>query len=408
MATKAKKYISDTNLKRAQPGDVLWDKQITGLHIRVMPTGKRKFYMYYRTPLGKERRPALKNIHTLEDARYLVAKLKMELLKGNDPADIMRDQILMAAQREGIPTVAELCDEFLEENGAKYKRLSNAEQSIRLYIKPKLGLISSKDLTLEHVEQTHKDMEDTPYAANRMLALLSKILNYAEKKRYREYNSNFIRLIDKYKEQSRERYIEAEEATRIAEALKYYSPEAPFAVAFIVFAIMTGARRSEISAAKWKHIKGNKLVLDEHKTDHTGKKRVIVLAPIVLDFLNKLPRTVPSRGRQAANKRNRLEQGYIFAIASPDKLWQKVRARADVEDLRIHDLRHSFASGGIAADVSLDKVGGLLSHESEQTTKRYTHLIEGPALEAATDTVAFLDNMMGGVMGKLTETLDEV
>ena len=407
MAAKAKKYISDTNLRRAKPGDVLWDKQITGLHIRIMPTGKRKFYMYYRTPDGREKRPSLQHITSLKDARELVAKLKLGMIKGEDPSDKIKEnkrQLALKAEFEhGVPTVSKMCDLYMDKHRKEYKDPSNPESNIRLYIKPRFGDIRVDQLTLEQVEEAHEEMKDIPYAANRMLATLSPILKYSEKKKFRPLGSNFISHIKRYKEKKRKTYLEADTAPRVAEALHYYRKESPFAVAFILFAIMTGARKSEVANAKWEHIKGNALILEEHKTDKDGEDRKIVLAPEVMDFLNTIPRTVPMRGSHARNKRNRLDQGYIFAIASPDKMWQKIRVRAGVEDLRIHDLRHSFASGAVSADLTLPKIGGLLGHASEQTTKRYAHVIDKAAVQAATDTVGVLDEMMGGIIDKLKD-----
>jgi len=189
------------------------------------------------------------------------------------------------------------------------------------------------------------------------------MFNYAIK-RMEWAGSNPVRGSERFPETKRKRYMTAAEVSRVAELLIEEERENLFSSAFIQLLILTGARKDEIAKARWDQIKGNMILLLDSKT---GAKE-IYLSPQALDVLAKLPRTT----------------GTLTGINDPKKLWGKIRRAAGCPDLRIHDLRHSFASAGISAGLSLAQIGGLLGHKSTQTTHRYAHLIEEAGVAAAT------------------------
>nr|WP_321467354.1 site-specific integrase [uncultured Desulfobulbus sp.] len=143
----------------------------------------------------------------------------------------------------------------------------------------------------------------------------------------------------------------------------------PASWAFIMLLLLTGARRGEIASARWCDIHDSKIVLQTHKTDHTGEDRVIHLPQLALDILAELPNT-------GTKER-------IIGIDSPRKLWDTIRKKAGCPDLRLHDLRHSFASIAISSGYNLSQIGELLGHRDADTTKRYAHLMDDAAAQAA-------------------------
>lgn len=129
--------------------------------------------------------------------------------------------------------------------------------------------------------------------------------------------------------------------------------------------LLTGARRGEIAAARWCDLHGAKLVLNTHKTDHTGEDRIIHLPKLAMDILAGIPNT-------GTKER-------ILGIQSPRKLWNSVREKAGCPDLRLHDLRHWFASIAISSGYNLSQIGELLGHRDADTTKRSAHLTDDAA-----------------------------
>lgn len=206
-------------------------------------------------------------------------------------------------------------------------------------------------------------MAETPIEANRVLAFLSGMFNYAV--RPLEWIDRApVKGVKRYKETKRKRYMSGEETARIAEILDASAADSPASVAFLYLLILTGARKGEIAAARWDWIKGNVIHLPDSKT---GEKQVYLPEP-AMDVLARLPRT----------------SGTITGILTPQKLWERVRKEAGCPDLRMHDLRHSFASAAMSAGLTLAQIGELLGHKSTQTTKRYAHLVEDAATAAAT------------------------
>lgn len=352
--------LNEKNLKTCQPGDVLRDPTIRGLQVRATPSGKKVFMLYYRTKAGKERRPKLGEYGsiTLSQARDAARTMLAAIAVGKDP---MADR----EKEQAEPTIADLWTRY--EAAVVSRRKARTQESYktayRLHIEPKLGRKRLSEIRPFTVDDLRDGMADKPYQANRVLAVLSAMFNYAIK-RMEWAGNNPVRGSERFAEVKRKRYMTAEEVARVAELLIAEEKENLFTSAFIQLLIMTGARKGEIAAAKWDQIRGNMIFLPDSKT---GEKE-IYLSPQALDVLAKLPRT----------------NGTLTGISHPKKLWDKIRTEAGCPDLRIHDLRHSFASAGLAAGLSLAQIGGLLGHKSTQTTHRYAHLVEEAGVAAAT------------------------
>jgi len=156
-------------------------------------------------------------------------------------------------------------------------------------------------------------------------------------------------------------------------------------VAFIYLLILSGARKGEIAAARPEWLDGDVLRLPDSKT---GEKPVY-LPPAAMAVIARLPRT---------------RSGTLTGILDPKKFWEGIRTRAGCPDLRMHDLRHTFASAAISAGLTLAQIGELLGHSSTQTTQRYAHLIEEAAHTAAAQTAdVMVARMQGKAHGKETD-----
>ena len=356
--------LNERNIKAAQPGDLLKDAQVRGLQLRCNAASK-SFLLYYRNPMGKQCRPKLGEWGqiTLAQARKAAQEALAEVACGRDP-------FVDRATARAEPSLGDLWDEYWKRHGSRKKTGESDARRWRKHIEPKLGKLKLSEVSYGMVADLHDAIsKDAPIEANRVVAQLSKMFNFAHRP-LEWMERNPAKGIKRNKETKRERYLEGEEAARLSELLHSNVQANPAGVAFLYLLILTGARCGEIAKAKWSQIEGTKLVLSEHKTDRTGDKRVIHLPQAALDVLERLPKT----------------NGTITGILSPKKFWERIRVEAGCPDLRMHDLRHSFASAAIAAGLTLAQIGELLGHKSTQTTKRYAHLMDEVASAAVTAT----------------------
>ena len=221
----------------------------------------------------------------------------------------------------------------------------------------------------------HRGLAATPIAANRALNLASAMLTKAERWGLRIEGSNPSRKGDKFKERSRERFLSEVEIARLGSALATADREAspPSAIAAIRLLILTGARKSEILTLEWRSVRLDRMLL-ELPDSKTGAKVIYLNAPAA-QLLSNLPRIAGNPyvlpGERAG--------GHIVAI---EKTWCRVRSEAGLDDVRIHDLRHSYAAVGAAAGFSLPLIGALLGHSEVATTQRYAHLADDPVRRA--------------------------
>lgn len=362
--------LSSAALTSAAPGAILRDKTVPGLHARVTATGK-KFYLYFRTRGGVERRPKLGDfpVMTLAQARQIAKDMLLEVAKGNDPMAIRQAARL-------APTVKELIDKYEKDYAPRRKSGPAAVKLLRKHL-GKLADTKAADITHADMDGLHASLKKSPVLANRVIAYASKLFSLAERWEYRPKSSNPCHGVERYKETKRKRYMSIEEAKAVAAELTKESEKNPASVAFIMLLILTGARKGEIAATRWDWVDGNVLRLPDSKG---GSPKDIYLPPSAVAVLDQLPRTT----------------GTITGLADPKKVWGKVRVAAGCPDLRMHDLRHSFASAALSAGLSLSQIGELLGHSSTQTTKRYAHLVEDAAHAAAARTAETIQARLTG------------
>jgi integrase len=356
--------------------DVLrWDAEVKGFGIRCRTSGAKHYILKMR--VGGRQRWITIGRHgspwTPDTARREALRLLGLRAAGQDPA-MERDR------QKGAVAIAELAERFLAEHVAhRCKRRTDEEyrRAIRRYIGPILGHHRIADLARADVAQLHHQLRDRPYQANRCLAVLSKMMNLAEAWGLRLDGSNPCRHVKKYREHRRERYLTREELQRLGTALadsERSKRESPFAVAAIGLLILTGARLTEILTLRWEYVDlaNGVLRLPDSKT---GAKEIYLN-----DAAAKLLRGMP---RMAGNPHVIAGRETGARLINLQKPWRRIRAKANLDDVRIHDLRHSFASVAAGVGMSLPLIGKLLGHSQPVTTARYAHLAADPIRAAA-------------------------
>jgi integrase len=343
--------------------------------VRCRPSGAKYYVLKLR--IGGRQRWLTIGRHgspwTPDSARREAKRLLGFKAAGSDPAT-ERDR------HKGGATVAELADRFLREHVAQHCKLRTAEdyeRAVERYIKPTLGHHRIGDVTRADVVSFHHRHRNHPYQANRSLAVLSKMLNLAEAWGLRTDGSNPCRHVKKYHEHKRERYLTTLELQRLGTALtnaQAQQTESPFVTAAIGLLVLTGARLSEILTLRWDYVDlaGAVLRLPFSKT---GAK-LVYLNDAAIRLLQTMPRMAGNPYVIAGNKAG-------SRLINLQKPWRRLRALAGLNDVRIHDLRHSYASVAAGAGMSLPIIGKLLGHTQPATTQRYAHLAPDPVHAAS-------------------------
>ncbi len=246
------------------------------------------------------------------------------------------------------------------------------------HITPRIGKLDVGMVGVQEAYHVHKALEATPYQANRVLAVLSSAMRHAERLGMRPVGSNPCSLVRPFPERSRRRYMRPEEAQAILRLLKAHEESHPKQVLFLYLLLWTGARPDEIRRAKWSDLDGSVLTLHKHKTDRTGQDRLIYLPDAAVALLDAAPKN----------------SALIVGRACERRLWASIRVQAGCPDLRVYDLRHTFASAALQAGCSLGQIGELLGHKSTQTTARYAHLMQDSGKAAAEATAVILRGMI--------------
>ena len=389
MATSSK--LTKRAVDAAKPGDrvfTLWDGEVPGFGLKVHPTGRKTYVFKYRVGggrSGRRREPTI-GVHgalTPDQARQVAIEMARDVSLGKDPASL-RDQVRKA------PTMSELFDRYLAEHARPFKRASsvrNDERIIDKTLRPALGHLKVEHVAREDILGIHGSMVDRPYEANRTLALLSKLFNLAELWELRPDGSNATRHVKRFKEERRERLLSEQELARLGVVLgqaergpipdrdgndRLIFPPAITAIRLLLF---TGARSGEILGLKWNWINWE-LRRAELPDSKTGRK-FVYLPPPAMEVIASVQAGDPD---PTFVVRGKTPGTHLVNLKDP---WGIIRKCAGIDDVRIHDLRHCFASIGAMSGMSLPMIGALLGHKDIATTQRYAHLSDNPVRSAA-------------------------
>jgi integrase len=364
-------------LTQSQTDYLVFDEEMPRFGVRVMRSGAKSYLIQYRQ--GRHTRRYTFGKHGLltpDLARALARQLLAGVDRGEDPS-------LARQERRTAPSVADLCQRFLSDHvNHRCKPTTQREyrRAVELFIVPVIGKVKVADVQRAQVAALHHHLHEIPYQANRTLGVLSKLFNLAEIWGFRPDGTNPCRHIQKYEEKKRERFLSEAELGRLGQVLREAEEtgsESRAAVAAFWLLLLTGCRRGEIQTLKWEYVRGRALELPDSKT---GRK-TLLLGQAALDLLATLPR-LPDNPYVITGT---LPGSYWTDLERP---WRRIRARAGLADVRIHDLRHSYASSAVALGETLPIIGKLLGHTQVQTTARYAHLANNPVQNAA-DRISF-------------------
>jgi len=380
-------------LAPAEKTRLVRDADLKGFAVRVTPAGAKSWVLAYRpAPGGRgvaEKVVTLGKIGVMtpDQARRAAADMLARVRLGADPAS-------EKVERREALTVSALIDAFVAEHvDGKLKPASAISCKAGLErLRAAHGPLKAEKLSRVQLAMLHSSLRCTPYQANRALAAWRKMFAWAETRGLVPEGRNPAQKIEPFREQARERFLSTDELGRLGDALRLceQSGADPFAIAAIRLLLLTGARLREILDAQWSQVDLQRgvIFLSDSKT---GRKPVYLsaAAQAVLASLSRV-------------------EGNAYVIvgakdgrprADLNKPWGAVKRAAGLEGVRLHDLRHSFASIGAGASLGLPIIGKLLGHSQAATTQRYAHLGDDPLRRAADTIGATISAAMGGKPG---------
>jgi integrase len=378
----------------------VWDSELKGFALRVSKGGTKTYILRYRPRgLGRAapRRFMVLGRHgaiTPDEARAQAKTILGAVAVGQDPA---QDR----SQATKAMAAAELVEIFIAEHVRAKRKPRTAEgyaAVLNKYFVPKFGKRAAERISSTEIAQLHLSLRERPYQANRLLAIVASMYGFAARRGIVPKDTNPVQGVERFRESSRERYLGADDLKRLGETLRLaerdgipwkldisrsrskhlvrdenqrtvFPSEVILAFRLLLF---TGARLREILNLEWRHVDLDRglILLPDSKT---GAKTLVMSAPVA-DLLRHQVRTGP----------------YVIPGVNPDrprsdlkKPWAAIQRHAGLEGVRIHDLRHTFASIGAGASLGLPIVGKLLGHSQPATTARYAHLDADPLRRAS-------------------------
>jgi integrase len=416
----------------------LWDSELKGFGLKVTKNGVKTYFVWYRA--GQGRRAPLREftlgrhgVLAPDEARTQATKVLRATVEGADPQAV---RLLARAELN----VTELCDLYLAEGVATKKPATIATDKARLaaHIKPLLGAKPVSTVTSSDVSRFVKDVASGKTAAKRLpnraelrarglkgaalekaerrrrsspsarggrgaatrtLGLLGAIFTFAVRRGLRRDNP--VAGVERFKDRQSQRFLSADELARLGTALTDLAGGGVNAqgLAVIRLLALTGARKGEIEGLRWSEVDVERgcLRLADSKTG----ARVIPLGAPALVALQGIKRQAsspfvfPAQGRPATEARGKAKTTPKHYVGTP-RVWLKVRAAAGLPDVRIHDLRHTYASLAAAGGQSLPLIGRILGHRDVKTTAQYAHLADDPVKVAADRTAAAAEAALAG------------
>ena len=349
-----------------------YDTKLVGLLVKVLASGRKTFYIRYRDSRGKqvERKVGNASVMKVADARRLAADLLTQVAMGADPFEKRK-------ALKNVPIFGDFVATSYMSHIKSYKRSWGTDECLlRNHILPLIGSLYLDQITRRHMVELFSKHKEThqPGSTNRVIILCRYIFNCALKWEVEGISRNPTQGIELFLENNkRERYLTAEEAQRLFKAL---DESAADRLKYIIsMLLLTGARKNEVQQAQWKDFDLERRIWTIH-FNKSGQTRHVPLSDGAIRLLGSIPR-VPGSNYAFANPKTGKPYKHIFTA------WDTARKKAGLSDLRIHDLRHSFASALINSGRSLYEVQKILGHTQVKTTQRYSHLSQESLVAAA-------------------------
>ena len=356
------------------------DDVVTGLILRVLPTGTRTFTLE-RAVHGRRRYANIGDAVTLtvpqarREARRLIAHF-------TEPAKAV------TGPRTPEHPMTAFAEEFLERQAHRWKPRTQETNTriVRNDILPVFGDTTVDAITAEQVKEWFASMSERPGVANRSMPVLSVMMRMAERWGYRAHNTNPCKNTRRYRMKPKERFLSTEEMARLNAVLIRDEFWCPNVVAIVRLLMLTGCRVGEIRSLEWQWIKGKRFFLPDSKS---GPRTVWLsgAAQAVIDAIPRYSDDCP----------------YLFPARPPTRPinnikfhWNRIRIEAGLPGLRLHDLRHTWASIAAMNGVDMVTIAKLLGHALVETTERYVHLTDQSVSEAADRVSARLSAALAG------------
>ncbi|WP_421857247.1 tyrosine-type recombinase/integrase [Oceanicaulis sp.] len=393
MTMKNKQRLTNTSVAKlatTRKDYKVWDSECPGLYVRVTPAGSKSFAFWYRNENGDQRSKALgkASMMKVEEARRKARSLRVRVDDGGDPSRERSDRI-------HAPRMMDLWDVYLDQHATTKNKPRTVEENRRLWrlhLEPRFAREMVASVSVAQVRDMMAKMKETPGAANRSFSLLSKMFNLAIENEWRAGNP--CKPVKKYPENAVERYLTHDETSRLLRALK--EDDNRCAATILEFLLLTGARKGEVLEMRRSDLEGlgtGQAVWTVPAGHQKGERQQRTalrrqLSPeaeaVIVKWLEDCD--TPSLRWVFPSQKTPTQPTSCIKSA-----WNRIRKRAGLEDVRIHDLRHSFASFAVNAGAPLYAVGAALGHKELRTTQRYAHLTEDTVRDVASKVSGAVD-----------------